>query len=182
MTSIRNKQRPFSILKYLYENTDKNHPVSTPELVRIFQAEDAHANRKTIKDDIDVLCGEGFAIVTIRSAKHSFYLRKREYEPLEINLLIDAVSASGFITEAQRRALAEKLIGMLSKAQAVKVRRHLYTTDRTGLDTRHDYCLVRVMAKAVEYREKILFQYYDYNGNKEKYLSRGGAIHIVSPC
>ena len=46
MMSIRNKQRPFRILKYLYENTDENHPVSTPELARIFAAEDAHANKR----------------------------------------------------------------------------------------------------------------------------------------
>ena len=35
MTSIRNKQRPFRLLKYLYENTDEEHPISTTELVRI---------------------------------------------------------------------------------------------------------------------------------------------------
>ena len=45
--------------------------MSTPELVRIFTAEDAHANRKTVKDDIDVLLGEGFDIVTLRSDKTS---------------------------------------------------------------------------------------------------------------
>ena len=54
LMNIRNKQRPFRLLKYLYENTDEDHALSTPELVKIFQAEDAHANRKTIKDDIDV--------------------------------------------------------------------------------------------------------------------------------
>ena len=67
MTSIRNKQRPFRLLKYLYENTDEEHPISTTELVRIFVAEDAHAKRKTVKDDIDVLVGEGFDIVTARA-------------------------------------------------------------------------------------------------------------------
>ena len=46
MTSIRNKERTFRILKYLYENTDKEHPVSTMQLVKIFLAEDAHAAKK----------------------------------------------------------------------------------------------------------------------------------------
>ena len=49
MTNIRNKQRPFRMLKYLFENTDEDHPVSTPELVKIFSAEDAHASRKTVR-------------------------------------------------------------------------------------------------------------------------------------
>ena len=85
MMSIRNKQRPFRILKYLYENTDETHPVSTPEFVRVFQAEDAHANRKTVKDDIDVLVGEGFDIVTVRSRNHSFFLASRKFEVQETN-------------------------------------------------------------------------------------------------
>ena len=74
MTSIRNKQRPFRLLKYLYENTDEEHPISTTELVRIFVAEDAHAKRKTVKDDIDVLVGEGFDVVTVRGRNNSFFL------------------------------------------------------------------------------------------------------------
>ena len=41
---IRNKQRPFRLLRYLFENTDEEHPVTTTELVEIFQAEDAHAS------------------------------------------------------------------------------------------------------------------------------------------
>ena len=56
---IRNKQRPFRLLRYLFENTDEEHPVTTSELVEIFQAEDAHASRKTVKDDIDILVKEG---------------------------------------------------------------------------------------------------------------------------
>ena len=35
---IRNKQRPFRLLRYLFENTDEEHPVTTSELVEIFQA------------------------------------------------------------------------------------------------------------------------------------------------
>lgn len=80
MTSIRNKQRPFRLLKYLYENTDEEHPISTTELVRIFVAEDAHAKRKTVKDDIDVLVGEGFDIVTVRGRNNSFFLGTRKFE------------------------------------------------------------------------------------------------------
>ena len=99
MTNIRNKQRPFRMLKYLYENTDENHPVSTPDLVKIFQAEDAHASRKTVKDDIDVLIGEGFDIVTVRSTQNSFFLANRKFEIPEIKLLIDAVSSSRFINK-----------------------------------------------------------------------------------
>ena len=107
MTNIRNKQRPFRMLKYLFENTDEDHPVSTPELVKIFSAEDAHASRKTVKDDMDVLVGEGFDIVTIKSTQHSFFLGNRGFELPEIKLLIDAVSSSRFISKEKSDLLVE---------------------------------------------------------------------------
>ena len=181
MTSIRNKQRPFRLLKYLYENTDENHPVSTPELVKIFRAEDAHANRKTIKDDIDVLLGEGYDIVTVRSKQHSFFLASRKFEIPEIRLLIDAVSSSRFINAEKSAALVGKLTSMLSRWQAEKVRRHLYTADPVKADNKQIYYIVDAVADAINEGKKIRFRYFDYNGEKEKCLRHGGAEYSVSP-
>jgi predicted DNA-binding transcriptional regulator YafY len=181
MTSIRNKQRPFRLLKYLYENTDENHPVSTPELVKIFKAEDAHANRKTIKDDIDVLLGEGYDIVTIKSKQNSFFLASRKFEIPEIRLLIDAVSSSSFINAEQSAALIGKLTGMLSRWQADKVRRHLYAADPVKSDNKQIYYIVDAVTDAINEGKKIRFQYFDYNGEKQRCLRHGGAEYSVSP-
>ena len=181
MASIRNKQRPFRLLKYLYENTDENHPVSTPELVKIFQAEDAHASRKTVKDDIDVLIGEGFDIVTVRSTQNSFFLANRRFELPEIKLLIDAASSSRFINREKSTALIEKLTGMVSRAQAEKIRRHLYAADRVKADNHQIYYTVDAITDAIDEGKKICFQYYEYSGDKEKLLRRDGAKYCVSP-
>ena len=181
MTNIRNKQRPFRLLKYLYENTDENHAVSTPELVRIFQAEDAHANRKTIKDDIDVLIGEGFDIVTVRSRNNSFFLGSRRFELPEIRLLIDAVSSAKFITPEKSAALIGKLTGMVSRMQAEKVRRHMYSADHVKSGNRQIYYIVDAITDAINEGKKIRFQYFDYNGEKEKCLRHDGAEYSVSP-
>ena len=181
MASIRNKQRPFRLLKYLDENTDENHPVATPELVRIFQAEDAHASRKTVKDDIDVLIGEGFDIVTVRSTQNSFFLANRRFELPEIKLLIDAVSSSRFINREKSTALIEKLTGMVSRAQAEKIRRHLYAADRVKADNHQIYYTVDAITDAIDEGKKICFQYYEYSGDKEKLLRRDGAKYCVSP-
>ena len=181
MMSIRNKQRPFRILKYLYENTDENHPVSTSELVRIFQAEDAHANRKTVKDDIEVLKGEGFDITTIRSRNHSFFMASRKFEVIEIKLLIDAINSAKFISAERSATLIGKLTGMMSKPQSEKIRRHLYTVGHVTSGTRQCYYIADAITDAINCGEKIFFQYSDYNREKDKCLSRGGAIYTVSP-
>ena len=181
MANIRNKQRPFRLLKYLYECTDDNHPVTTQELVRIFQAEDAHASRKTVKDDIDVLMSEGFDIVTIKSTQHSFFLANRKFEIPEIKLLIDAVSSSRFITKEKSEVLIGKLTSLVSCAQAEKIKRHLYLADRVKADNKQIYYIVDVITDAINEGKKIRFQYFDYTAAKEKSLRHEGAKYIVSP-
>ena len=130
--------------------------MSTPELVRIFTAEDAHAYRMTVKDDIDVLLGEGFDIVTLRSRNHSFYLGSRKFDLPELGLLIDAVASCGFIDDKTSEKLIEKLKGMVSRHQAEKLKRHLYLP---GDGTRQDYYTAIAITDAINAGEKIFFQY-----------------------
>ena len=181
MTSIRNKQRPFRLLKYLYENTDEEHPISTTELVRIFVAEDAHAKRKTVKDDIDVLVGEGFDVVTVRGRNNSFFLGTRKFELPEVKLLVDAVSSSRFISAEKSETLINKLTDMVSRHQAEKVCRHLYTAEHVKADNKQIYYIVDAVTDAINEGKKIRFQYFDYDGKKEKCLRHDGAEYSVSP-
>ena len=181
MTSIRNKQRPFRLLKYLYENTDEEHPISTTELVKIFVAEDAHAKRKTVKDDIDVLVGEGFDVVTVRGRNNSFFLGTRKFELPEVKLLIDAVSSSRFISAEKSETLISKLTDMVSRHQAEKVCRHLYTAEHVKADNKQIYYIVDAVTDAINEGKKIRFQYFDYDGKKEKCLRHDGAEYSVSP-
>ena len=181
MTSIRNKERPFRLLKYLYENTDEEHPVSTAQLVNIFLAEDAHAKRKTVKDDIDILVAQGFDIVTVRSRNHSFFLGNRKFELPEIKLLIDAVSSSRFINAEKSEVLISKLTSMMSRHQARKLCRNLYTAAPVKADNRQIYYIVDAINTAINEEKKVRFQYFEYNGYKEKCLRHDGAVYSVSP-
>jgi predicted DNA-binding transcriptional regulator YafY len=181
MEGIRNKQRPFRLLKYLYENTDEEHPVTTSELVEIFKAEDAHASRKTVKDDIDILTQEGFDIITIRSTQNSFFLGGRTMEVPELKLLIDAVSSCRFISKEKSAVLIGKLKKMTSKEQAAKLTRHMYVADRVKADNHQLLYIVDTITDAINEGNKIRFQYFDYNASKERFLRHDGAEYKVSP-
>ena len=178
---IRNKQRPFRLLRYLFENTDEEHPVTTTELVEIFQAEDAHASRKTVKDDIDILVKEGFDIITVRSTQNSFFLGSRSLEVPELKLLIDAVSSCRFISKEKSAVLIDKLKKMTSRGQADKLTRHMYVADRLKADNHQLLYIVDTITDAINAGTKIRFQYFDYNASKERFLRHDGAVYIVSP-
>jgi predicted DNA-binding transcriptional regulator YafY len=70
---------------------------------------------------------------------------------------------------------------MVSKAQAEKIRRHLYTADRVKADNRQIYYTVDAITDAINEGKKISFQYFEYNGAKERLLRRDGAKYHVSP-
>ena len=69
---------------------------------------------------------------------------------------------------------------MISKPQAEKVRRHLYS-DHARADNQQIYYVVDTITDAINAGNKINFQYFDYNESKEKCLRHDGAKYSVSP-
>ena len=118
MSSQKNKQRLLRILKYLYAFTDEQHPVTNQELVKMFADDVANGNRKTIKNDIDVIAAEGFDVITSKNYRNSFYMASRIFEVPEVKMLIDAVAASRFITKEKSDILIGKLSQLVSRPQA----------------------------------------------------------------
>lgn len=180
-SAMRNKQRLLRLLRYLYENTDEEHPVKTPELVEIFSDQNAHAKRKTLQDDIRILEGEGYDIETIKSYYYAYYMRTREFELPELKLLIDAVSSSRFITKDKSDELIEKLSRLSSKYQAEKLVRHIYTANRLKPGNENIYYIVDQITDAINEEKKVGFKYFDYTPEKEKILRRDGEEYLVSP-
>ena len=53
------KRRLLLVQKLLYENTDEQHPLTTFEILDYLESQCIVTNRKTLKDDIDLMvyCG-----------------------------------------------------------------------------------------------------------------------------
>lgn len=54
------KSRILFLLRYLFENTDDEHAVSTNDLIAILAWNGFSANRKTVRDDVEMLCESGY--------------------------------------------------------------------------------------------------------------------------
>ena len=127
MGSQKNKQRILRILKYLYDFTDEQHPVTNQDLVAMFADEVTSGNRKTIKNDIEVLTEAGFDVITSKQYRNSYYMASRIFEVPEVKRLIDAVAASRLNTKEKSNILIGKLSKLVSKPQAETLVRHMYT-------------------------------------------------------
>lgn len=181
MSSQKNKQRILRILKYLYDFTDEQHTVTNQELVAMFADDVTSGNRKTIKNDIDVLTEEGFDVITSKQYRNSYYMASRVFEVPEVKMLIDAVAASRFITKEKSGILIGKLSKLVSKPQAETLVRHMYTADVVKPGNEQIYYAIDVMTDAINTGLQIRFQYYDYLPTKGKILKNDGEHYYLSP-
>lgn len=138
-------------------------------------------NRKTIKDDINVLNKFGMDIITNVSRGNSFYMASREFEIPELKLLVDAVSSSRFISAAKSEQLIDKLTGMVSEYDKSQIVPRIYTDGRIKANNPQLYYVVDMLIQAVQNKKKVRFQYVEFDADKRKVLRNDGEIYINSP-
>ena len=175
------KGRLLALRDYLYKYTDEQHPVSTQELIDEMTRQGYPGNRKTIKDDIDVLNKFGMDIITNVSRGNSFYMASREFEIPELKLLVDAVSSSRFISAARSEQLIGKLTAMASEYEKEQITPRIFTGDRIKANNPHLYYVVDMLIQAIQNKKKVRFQYGEFDADKHKVLRNDGEIYINSP-
>ncbi len=175
------KGRLLALRDYLYKYTDEQHLVSTQELIDEMTRRGYPGNRKTIKDDIDVLNKFGMDIITNVSRGNSFYMASREFEIPELKLLVDAVSSSRFISAAKSEQLIGKLTSMASEYEQSQIVPRIYTDDRIKTNSPQLYYVVDMLIQAVQNKKKVRFQYGEFDADKRKVLRNDGEIYINSP-
>ncbi len=178
---INKKGRLIYLLKYLYENTDEETPVSTKDLISYFEKMDISVGRKTIKDDIDILIDAGYDIITVKSSRNSFFWGDRHFQVPELKLLIDAVSSSKFITENKSEKLIGKLTALAGKSQSNKLICNNYITKGVKASNEQIYYIVDILTDAINRGKKVEFQYIEYTPEKKKVLRNNGEIYLNSP-
>ena len=139
------------------------------------------ANRKTIKDDIDILVAFDIDIVTNVSKGNSFFMGTRQFEVPELKLLVDAVSSSRFISAGKSENLINKISSLGSVYQKEQIVPRIYTADRIKTDNPQLYYVIDKLIEAVQTKRQVRFQYTEYDADKNKILRNDGEIYVNSP-
>ena len=106
------KERIISLLQFLKENSDEDKAVSAVEIRKMFRDRGESLSAPTLRDDIASLRKAGVDIeVDERNGVGTFYrYLDREWSEPELQILIDAVSASQFITVGKSEDMLRFLI------------------------------------------------------------------------
>ena len=97
--SSNQKLKLLYLMRYLLDNTDEKHAVSTNQIIDYLENQGISAERKSIYDDIEALRVFGLDIEKKDSGRNSgYYIASREFELTELKLLVDSIQSSKFFT------------------------------------------------------------------------------------
>ena len=176
------KLRILYLYQHLVRHTDADHTLSTAELMKILREEYAvKVSRNTISDDLAMLHDCGLNIEHYESTQNKYYYDGQTFDLAELKVLVDAISASKFITQRKCDELITKLLTLTTADNARKLRRHIYVENRVKPDNQNGYYVVDAINEAIDTRRKISFFYTDFDMNKQRCPTNGGRPYTVSP-
>lgn len=179
--SPKQKMKLLFMIQMLKEHTDEHHVLTTQEIIEKLAANDIHAERKSIYDDIRTLQDFGYDIMQADSRNGGgYWLGSREFELPELKLLVDAVQSSRFITTRKSRELIKKLEQKVSRHDAGKLQRQVYVAGRIKTENESVYYSIDNIHRAIQENRQIRFTYMDWN-LKKQLLPRPNGEKKVSP-
>ena len=176
------KLKLLHILAYLMKNTDENHKVTMPDIIRYLDTCDITAERKSIYTDVEALRDFGIDVIGEKIGKNFYYyIGSRNFEIAELKILVEAIQSSKFITEKKSRELIEKLEKLVSVHESKQLQRQVYVSGRAKTINEAIYYNIDTLHNAIGTNKKISFQYAQWNVKKELELKRKGEFYVVSP-
>lgn len=168
--------RADSKLKTLYlcdilrEKTDEDHPMSAADICKELDDRGVGAERKSIYANLEVLRQYNLDVVKTSTPKKGFFLGDREFQPVEIKLMADAVQSAGFISQSNSRKLIQKLEKNLSIYQRENFHKQVYIEDRNKTENDLIYYRINELAEAIDKQCRVRVNY------ERRRLEEGSAV------
>ena len=155
--------RLLKLWEILSTETDKEHPLSTEEIIAKLAAIGIECHRITLYDDIKFLNKYGYEILCVRSSCNKYYVEDRNVSVPEVLILMDAIQAASFITEIKTGELIDKVSKLAGSRRAEVLKQNIveFTIAKTTNDS--VYTSVSEISQAIIHNKKIKFNYFDYD-------------------
>lgn len=180
--AVSQKLRLLYLAKILLEKTDEKHSLTMPEIISELAGYGISVERKTIYSDVEDLRLFGIDVIGEKVGnKFNYYVANREFELVELKLLVDSVQAAKFITIKKSSELIRKLEHLASEEEAKQLQRQVYVSGRIKTSNESIYYNVDKIQTAIGANRKITFQYFQWNVKKEQELRHDGKRYCISP-
>lgn len=187
---ISSKERLLKLMDIFQNETNEEKKLSIDDISNMLKVEyskETHefkVDKKTIKSDINKLIDSGFNIdVCIeKKGKKVYYYFGEALDMYEIRILLDAVYSAKSLTDKERNNLIKKIKSLTNKGNSEIYDSKLYISHQpiVSENTYLKYYLDKVH-KAIFKRNKLRFQYGNYDTDKNFNIHHNGDFYIVCP-
>lgn len=179
------QSRLLHILRYLYDCTDAEHTVSSKDIMCMLESKGISApDRRTIDSDVDALISAGHDIQKIhrQGALARYQVVERDFDTVELKILIDAVAASQFINAERSKHIIDRLAALAS----ISDREGLVCETESLISIKNavgrNMYVADDIYRAIVAKRKIQYQMIDYSvPDMEPVPHRNGHVYTVSP-
>ncbi|MBR4458462.1 MAG: WYL domain-containing protein [Clostridia bacterium] len=179
------ESRIILILKILQEYTDATHDLSSKEIMSILSRHSIKViDKRTIEADVDMLIVAGYDIEkTHRNGVPTRYrLVSRDFEPVELKILIDAVAASRFIRQDRSGKIIRALSSLAGPSDRENLLAEMKNLPRIKRAVGGPTITADTLYRAIIVQKKVRFQMISYRvPDKETVPHRDGHRYTVSP-
>ena len=170
------------LIEILRTESDKEHPLTTSQLVSKLVSQGISSERRTLAKDIAFLNEYGYEIESVYvSRERGYYTKGRELQPAEVKILIDAVHAATFIPEEKSEELIHSLAAMAGTYRSVALEGRAVCYNTRKHTNQEVYRNVEELQKAIHGRLKASFYYFDRNEHGEIVYRKDKALYVVEP-
>ena len=169
------------LLDYLLEQPDETHTVKVQEIIEHF--DNYHKipiEQKTVCSDLHLLDENGYE-TQYDGRTRGWRIVEREFETQELQLLIDSVQSSRFITQKQAKNLTDKLKAKASRFDRMLLDRRCYVPNRVRSSNDSVFYHLDDIHAAIANDWKITFQYFYFSPQKQKVYYKKGGKYTASP-
>lgn len=152
----------------LKTETDEEHPIETNALIARLNEEGIEVDRKILYTDIDILNENGFEVLKERGKSNKYYVVDRSFDVPEVRILMDAVQASGFITEKKTEELLNKIADLAGSNRGRLLKGNITKFSTVKGVNESIYYSVDTIVQAIKQKRKIGFNYSDHNIKRER--------------
>jgi len=170
------------IKDFLCEHTDKDHCVTSKDIISYLAQYGIQADRKTIFADIDRL-ETYYGMEIEHNGRKGYRLANPNFEPRELRLMIDSIQSAHFITQKESDTITNKIKKLADVYTRETLNRKSYVDNRIQRMSESVVAHTDIIHKAISLDLQVSFKYAHYipSIQKKKRYSNDGRPYIVSP-
>jgi len=178
---ISQKATILCVYEILKKYSDENHIISAEKIKeRLKVIYDVDMERRAIYRNIEALRSMGIDIEGYMDNREGYYLIDRAFEPSEVRLLCDAISASDMIKEENSKEIIKKLLETQSVFEGRMLQKTVYVKSRYRVLNRHLFYNIDTLNIAINQGSKVSANLLKYNMDLELEEIKNGPI-VISP-